>query len=245
MKKLPGAALLILAATAIQGQDAKLYVICSNGFRAVMEKVAHDKANFEFGASANLLSSIEGGTAFDVTVLSSPVIGELTKAGKIAAGTTMDLASSGIGVAVREGAPKPDVSNAAAIKKALLEAKSVGYVQVGAGTPAILDMLQRLGILKDLEPKTVFQAGAEASMKNVAAGKIDLALALVSEIVPAHGVQFAGAIPAEFQKKITMTAGISSATKNRAAAEQFIKSFTSASAVAAIRAAGMEPSVSH
>ncbi len=82
-------------------------------------------------------------------------------------------------------------------------------------------------------------------MKNLAAGNIDLALALVSEIVPAQGVQFAGPIPAEFQRKITMTAALASSAHNRKAAERFIKSLTGPKAAKPIRAAGMEPSAGH
>ena len=246
MTKLAGtAACALLLAQTIHAQDGKLQVICSNGFRAAMEKLAGDKVTVQFGASANLKSTIENGAPFDLAVLTPQVINDLIKDGKLAAGTAVDLATTGIGVAVRAGQPKPDVSNAEAIKKALLAAKSVGYVKVGAGTPAIMEMLNHLGIQKEIEPKTVFQSGAEESMKNLAAGNIDLALALVSEIVPAEGVQFAGPIPAEFQRKITMTAAIASSAHNRKAAERFIKSLTGPKAGKAIRAAGMEPSASN
>lgn len=239
------AAFALLLAQTIHAQDGKLQVICSNGFRAAMEKLAGDKVTVQFGASANLKRTIENGAPFDLAVLTPQVINDLIKEGKIAAGTAVDLASSGIGVAVRAGQPKPDVSNAEAIKKALLAAKSVGYVKVGAGTPAIMEMLKHLSIEKELEPKTVFQSGAEESMKNLAAGNIDLALALVSEIVRAEGVLFAGPIPAEFQRKITMTAALASSAHNRKAAERFIKSLTGPKAAKAIRAAGMEPSAGH
>jgi molybdate transport system substrate-binding protein len=186
--------------------------------------------------------TIENGEAFDLAILTPQIIGDLAKEGKIASGTSVDLASTGIGVAVRAGVPKPDVATAEAIKKALLGAKSIGYVQVGAGTPAILEMLDKLGISQDVAKKTVFQTGAEESMKNLADGKVDLAIALVSEVLPASGVQFAGPVPPEFQRKIVMTAGIAGATKNHEAADQFIHALTSAKAAKGIQAAGMEPS---
>jgi molybdate transport system substrate-binding protein len=244
----PALLALLLAQTA-PAQDSDLHIICSNGFRASLEKLlpqaeraSGHKAKVEFGASRNLKSTIEGGQPFDLTILTPQVIDDLTKEGKVAAGTKVDLASTGIGVAVRAGRPKPDVATAQAIKQTLLAAKSIGYVQVGAGTPAILEMLNRLGISEDLAKKTAFQTGAEESMKNLAAGQVDLALALVSEILPASGVQFAGPLPAEFQKRITMSAGISSAAKNREAAAKFIHSLTSPEAAPAIKASGMEPS---
>jgi molybdate transport system substrate-binding protein len=112
---------------------------------------------------------------------------------------------------------------------------------VGAGTPAILNMLDHLGIRQDLQAKTIFQPGAEQSMTNVASGQVELALALVSEILPAPGVQFAGPIPPEFQKRIIMTAGVSNSTKNRAAVKQIIQTLTSGDAAGPIKSAGMDP----
>lgn len=243
------AAFALLAIQSTPAQDTEIRIICSNGFRAALQKLLPQaehasgrKAKVQFGASRNLKGSIENGEPFDLAILTPQIIGDLTKEGKIASGTALDLASTGIGVAVRAGATKPDVATAQAIKQALLGAKSIGYVQVGAGTPAIVEMLDKLGISQDVAKKTIFQTGAEESMKNLADGKVDLALALVSEVLPASGVQFAGPVPSEFQRKIIMTAGIAGATKNREAANQFVKSLTSASAATAIQAAGMEPS---
>lgn len=244
-------ALALLAMPTLPAQSAELHVVCSNGFRAAMQKLlpqaeraAGEKVNIEFGASRNLKESIDQGKAFDLLVVTPQVIDELIKEGKVAAGTKMDLAASNVGVAVRAGRPKPDVSTAQAIKQTLLAAKSIGYVKVGAGTPAFLDMFEKLGITDALREKTVYQAGAGESMKNLAAGKIDIALALVSEVVHVPGVQLAGPVPAEFQRPVVMTAAIASATKSRAASERFIHALTGPSASAPIREAGMEPGAS-
>jgi molybdate transport system substrate-binding protein len=240
--------LALLAMQMIPAQNAELHLLCSNGFRGAMQKLlpqaehaAGVKVNIEYGASRNLKESIDQGQPLDLLIVTPQVIDELIKEGKVAAGTKMDLASSKIGVAVRAGRPKPDVSTAQAIKQTLLAAKSIGYVKVGAGTPAFLDMFEKLGITDALRDKTVFQAGAGDSMKNLAAGNVDIALALVSEIVHVPGVQLAGPVPAEFQRPVVLSAAIASGTKNRAACERFIRSLTSPSAAAPIRAAGMEP----
>ncbi|MGP0073455.1 MAG: molybdate ABC transporter substrate-binding protein [Bryobacteraceae bacterium] len=249
-----GAALLaVLAAQTTPAQDAELRIICSNGFRAAFEKLLPQaehasgrKAKVQFGASRNLKASIEGGEEFDLAILTpSQILQDLAKEGKIAAGTTVDLASTGIGVAARAGAVKPDVSSASAIKQTLLAAKSIGYVQVGAATPVVLEMLDHLGISQEIAKKTVYQPGAEQSMKSLADGSVDLALAPISEILPAPGVQLAGPLPAEFQKRVVLSAGIASATKNREAASKFIKALTTAQAAKEIKAAGMDPAVSH
>jgi molybdate transport system substrate-binding protein len=227
-------------------QDKEVRIMCSNGFRAAMEKLMPESElaargiKIQFGASANFKNSIEGGEPFDLVIVTPQIIADLTKEGKIAAGTSVDLASSGVGLAIRAGLPKPDVANAPTMKQTLLAAKSVGYVKVGAGTPAILDTLNGLGISNDVQSKTVFQPGAEESMANVASGKVDVAFALISEIVPAPGVQLAGPLPLEYQKRIIMTAGIASSSKNRDAVNGIIKSLTSAAAAPAIKAAGMD-----
>lgn len=244
-------ALVLLAMQSMPAQNAELNVICSNGFRAAMQKLlpraeraAGAKVNIQFGASRNLKESIDRGQAFDLLIVTPQVIDQLITEGEVAAGTKMDLAASRLSVAIRAGSPKPDVSTAQAIKQTLLAAKSIGYVKVGAGTPAFLDMFEKLGITDALRDKTVFQAGAGESMKNLAARKIDLALALNSEIVHVPGVRLAGLIPAEFQRPVVMTAAIASATKNRAAGERFIHALTGPSAAAPIHDAGMEPAAS-
>ena len=241
-------AFILAPAETASAQQPEILVLCSNGIRAAVEKLVPEyersmgrSIKVQFGASAGFKRSIEGGEPFDLAILTPPIIEDLIKHGKVAQGTGVDLASSGIGIAVRAGLPKPDVSTAEAIKETLLRAKSIGYVQVGAGTPAILDMLKRLGINEDVQRKAVFQPGAERSMASVAAGQVDVAFALISEIVPAPGVQLAGPFPPEFQKRIVMTAGISSTTKNRAAANQIIQSLASAAAATTIKATGLDP----
>jgi molybdate transport system substrate-binding protein len=230
-----------------RAQDTEVRILCSNGFRAAMEKLMPESEGaargikIQFGASANFKKSIEGGDPFDLLIVTPQIIADLTKEGKIAPGTAVDLASSGVGLAIRTGLPKPDVANAPTMKRTLLAAKSVGYVKVGAGTPAILETLNGLGISDDIQRKTVFQPGAEESMADVASGRVDVAFALISEIVSAPGVQLAGPLPLEYQKRIVMTAGIASSSKNREAVNRIITSLTSAASAPAIKAAGMDP----
>ncbi len=242
------ALLILLCAGIAPAQDNEIHVLCSNGFRAAMVRLMPSGARIgghpvkiEFGASANFKRAIEGGEQFDLIIVTPQVIGDLTKDGKIAAGTEVDLASSGVGIAVRAGRPIPDVSNPQAIKQLLLGAKSIGYVKVGAGTPAILALLNGLGISQQVQPKTAYQEGAETSMRNLADGHVDVSFGLVSEILPAPGVQFAGPLPPEYQKKVVMSAAIASAAKNREAAGEIIKKLSSGSAAKTIKAAGLDP----
>jgi molybdate transport system substrate-binding protein len=241
-------AVILVAAESAAAQDTEIRMLCSNGIRGAVEKLLPEyersmgrSIKVQYGTSAGLKRSIEGGEPFDLALLSQPVIAALVKEGKIATGTSVDLASSGIGVAVRAGAPKPDVTTTDAIKQTLLRSKSIGYVKEGAGTPAVISMLNGLGISEDVQRKTVLQAGAEQSMASVAAGQVDVTFGLISEILPAPGVQLAGPIPPEFQKQIIMSAGIASSTKNREAASAIIKSLASAASAATIKATGLDP----
>jgi molybdate transport system substrate-binding protein len=228
--------------------DTEIRILCSNGLRAAMEKLLPEyeravakRIKVEYGASANFKRSIEAGQPFDLAILTPQLIGDLIKDGKIAAGTAVDIATTGIGVAVRAGSPKPDVSTPQAMKQTLLKAKSIGYVKEGASTAAVVAMLNRLGIDDAVKNKTVFQPGAVPSMASVAGGQTDLAFALISEIVPAPGVQLAGSFPSEFQKPIGMSAGVASSTRNRAAVDKIVKSLTSAEAAITIKATGLDP----
>jgi molybdate transport system substrate-binding protein len=241
-----------LPAQTAAAPGAEIHLLCSNGFRAAMEKLmpqaeraSGHPVKVEFGPSANFKIAIERGEPFDLAILNPQIVEALTKEGKIAAGTAVDLASSGIGIAVPASQPKPDVSSAQAIKEALLKAKSVGYVPVGASTPAIIAMLNSLGIRAEVQRKAILQPGAEQSMKSVADGQVEVAFGLISEIVPAPGVQFAGPLPPEFQKRISLTAAIAGSTKNREAVGKFIKSLTSASAAKEMRATGLDPIAKH
>jgi|SRR6204780_3788184 molybdate transport system substrate-binding protein len=245
-------ALLLPTAQTVAAQDTKtdteIRILCSNGLRAAMvkllpqyERTTGRRIKVDYGPSAVFKRSIEAGQPFDLAVLTPQLIEDLTKQGKIAAGTVVDIATTGIGVAVRAGPSKADVSTPEAMKQTLLKAKSIGYVKEGASAAAIVNMLDRLGIRDQVQNKIVFPTGAEQSMANVASGQTEVAFALISEIVPAPGVQIAGPFPPEFQKPIGMSAGIASSTKNREAADKIIKSLTSAEAAAAIKATGLDP----
>jgi len=241
-------AFTLLAVQTLPAQDTEIHILCSNGFRAAFEKLlpqaehaAGHPVKVRFGTSASFKQAIEGGEQFDLAIVTPQIVDDLIKEGKIAAGTKVDLASSGVGIGVRAGQPKPDVSTAQAVKQTLLQAKSIGIVKVGAGTPAVLDMFKSLGISEDAQRKIVFQPGADQSMENLAGGQVAIAFGLISEIQPAPGVQLAGPLPAEFQRKIVLSAGIASSTKNREAVGGFIKRLTDAAAVPIIKSAGMDP----
>ena len=245
-------ALLLPPAQSMAAQDTEtgteIRIFCSNGLRAAMEKLLPEyersmgkRMKVQYGASATFKRSIEAGEPFDLAILTPQLIEDLIKKGKIAAGTEVNIASTGIGVAIRAGSPKLDVTTPEAMKQTLLKAKSIGYVKEGASAAAIVSMLNRLGVGNEVQHKIVFQPGAGPSMASVASGQTDLAFALISEIMSVPGVQLAGAFPPEFQKPITMSAGISSSTRNRDTVDKIVKSLTSAESSTTIKAAGLDP----
>jgi molybdate transport system substrate-binding protein len=237
-----------LPALLLAQQDNDIRILCSNGIKAAAEKLLPEyertmgrRIKVQYGTSATFKRTIEGGEPFDLAILTPQLIEDLIKDGKIAAGTKVDIATTGIGIAVRAGSPKPDVATLDAIKRLVLKARSIGYVKEGASAAAIVNLLDRLGINAELQNKVVFQPGAERSMASVASGQTDVGFALISEILSVPGVQLAGPFPPEFQRPIGMSAGIASSTKNREAAGKIIKSLTSSEASATIKATGLDP----
>jgi molybdate transport system substrate-binding protein len=241
-------ALVLPPAPTLGAEETEIRILCSNGMKAAVEKLLPEyersmgrRMKVQFGTSANLQRSIENGEPFDLAILTQQIVGDLIREGRIAPGSRVDIASSGIGIAFRAGSPKPDVTTPEAIKQTLLKAKSIAYVKEGATTPAIVDMFHTLGISQEVQNKVVFEPGAERNMASVAAGQAEVAFGLVSEIVPAPGVQLAGPVPPQFQKPITMSAGIARSTKNREAVNKLIQSLKSAEASSTIKATGLEP----
>jgi molybdate transport system substrate-binding protein len=231
-----------------QASDAEIRIICSNGIKGAMDKLipqyVHTSGQhiaIQYGASALLKGAIEGGAPFDLAILTPGVIDDLTKAGKIAAGTHTDIARADIGVGVRAGAPKTDISTPDAMKRRLLAAKSITFAKEGAATAAINNMFERLGIAADLKSKIVFQPVGGKAEESVASGENELVFGPVSEIIPVHGVEVLGVFPSEFQSPLIMTAGLGAKAENAEAAKALVKFLTSSAAAPTLKAAGMEP----
>ena len=163
--KLMLAATAVLAMTAVAaaptaGRAADIKLICSNGYHAVIdvigpqyEKATGNKLVISYGLAAALGKEIEGGEPFDITILAPPQIDALVKQGKIVADTRTVLAKSGMGVMVRTGAPKPDVSTVDAFKKTLLDAKSIAFPPGGQSGMYLVGLIDRLGLKDALKDK--------------------------------------------------------------------------------------------
>ncbi len=225
---------------------APIRVLSSNGVKAAIEdlkivasRVFGREVEIEFSTTRSLQQRIEAGEAFDVAILTKESIANLVREGRIAASTHTVVARSGIGVGVRKGSPKPDVRTPDALKRTLLGAKSVTYTVDGASRPAIDRMFVSLGIVKEMEQKTMLEPAGQAPLR-VAEGKADLVLTLASEILPVSGIELAGLLPAPFQDDVVFEAGLSMKAENPDAGKALIQLLAAPTAAAFFKAKGME-----
>jgi molybdate transport system substrate-binding protein len=204
------------------------------------ERVTGHKIVIQYGPGAALRRQIEAGEAFDLAIIASERVDDLIKQGKIAGDTRMDIVRVGIGVAVREGAPKPDISSVDAFKRMLLSVKSFTYAPEGATGEHLAKVLDRLGIAEQVKAKAKPNApGRESEV--LAAGEVELAIGATPLLLSAKGVQFVGLLPAELQNWFVNTAGVSATAKQPDAAKALIRHLTTPEAAAVIKAKGMEP----
>jgi molybdate transport system substrate-binding protein len=179
------------------------------------------------------------GESFDLLISGSATVDEWIKEGRIAAATRRPIARSGIGVEVKAGARKPDISTVDAFKRALLEAKSIAYLRVGSGI-YLADLFERLKIADAIAPK-VTRPESDIVSELVAKGEIELGMTVITQIMTTPGVDFVGPLPPDIQSYITFVAGISAQSNTSDAARELITFLTSPRAIAIIKSQGMEP----
>jgi molybdate transport system substrate-binding protein len=238
--------LLALANPGIAGA-AEIKVLSGTGSRAVVEELARQferasdhKVTIRFEGNAELKRQIDAGETFDVAILNPPVIDDLIRQGKIAAGTRADIGRAGVGVGVRAGAPKPDISSVDAFRRALLAAKSVAFAEEGASGIHFMSVLERLGIAEEIKSK-LRPMPALDSVEVVARGEAEMVVVVLPRILVVPGIELVGPIPAQLQTSIGTTAGVGSAAKEPDAAKALIRFFTGPAAAPVLKAKGMEP----
>ncbi len=243
------AALLALAA-APAADAVEIKVLTAGAYKQVVlalvpafEKLTGNTVVVDNGTTGQLKKRIEGGEAFDLLVITPAAIDELTKAGKLAAGSEVKLATVGIGLVVKEGAPKPDIGTVDKFKQALLAAKSVAYIDPASGGSSgiyIDKLLVKLGIADQVRPKAKLKKGGLVA-EFVADGTAQLGIHQISEIVPVKGVTLVGPLPKEIQNTTTYAVALSASAKNKEAAEAFITALSGPDAAAVLKSKGMEP----
>jgi molybdate transport system substrate-binding protein len=238
----------VLSTTASQAVELKL--LTAGAFKSTVvallpeyERTSGNKVSVETETVGALMKRIEAGESFDVVVMTPETVDQLTGKGKVISGSRTNLARVGVGVMVKTGANKPDISTVEAFKKALLDAKSVSFIDPASGGSSGIYMeklIERLGISDQVKPKEKLKQGGSVA-DYVESGQAELGIQQISEILPHAGVTLVGPLPKEIQNYTVYAAGIGAATQQGDAAKALIASLVSPSAQALFKSKGMEP----
>jgi molybdate transport system substrate-binding protein len=243
----------ILSFASVNGQNApSLKVMISPGLKAAYEKLVPE---FErktghtivtvYGASMGsapdaIPNRLQSGESADVVILASSALEELVKKDKVIPGTRVDLARAFIAVAVRAGAPKPDITTLESLKRTLLAAKSIAYSGSVSGVYVSTELFQRLGIADAIRSKCI-KVDTEMVGTVVARGDAEIGFQQLSELLPIAGIDILGPIPQEVQKITMFSGGVAVNSKEPEIAKQFLQFLASPEAAATIKKSGLEP----
>jgi molybdate transport system substrate-binding protein len=231
--------------TVEQAQEIK--VIASGGLKAACIELipAFEQANGHrvktvWAGSPDIMKRMQAGETVDLVIMPGAAMDELIKLGKVVAGSRVDLAKSGIGVAVRAGASRPQIGSAIALKQALLAANSIAYSTSASGA-YLAGLFQRLGIADELRPKIRQSPSGVPVGELIARGEAEIGFQQISELLPIAGIDYLGPLPADIQHFTVFSGGLHVGAKGQRAAEALMEFIKAPAAAAAIRKTGMEP----
>jgi molybdate transport system substrate-binding protein len=240
---------LILTAATTTANAAEIRVLTAGAMKEVVlqlvapfEKETGHKVTVANDTAGGLQRKIEGGEPFDLAIITPAVIDGLIGKGKVATGSRIDLAQVGVGIAVKEGAPRPDISTVDALKKTLVAARAVAYIDPASGGSSGIyfsGLLDRLGIADQVKPRAKLQAGGYVA-DLVAKGDADIAVHQISEILPVKGVVLVGPLPPEVQRYTVYALGLATAPQDAAATQALAKHLANPASAAVLVSKGME-----
>jgi len=204
------------------------------------EKASGHKVATTFTGTLGAMKRLADGETYDLLIMSSSSIDELIKSGKIVRGSRVDFAKSGVGVAVRKGAPKPDISSTEALKKTLLAAKSIGY-STGPSGNYIVSLFEKMGIGDQVKPKLKQTPTGVFVGSIIASGDVEIGFQQVSELMHFAGIDYLGPLPADVQYITIFSSGVDAGAKQEDAAKALVKFITAPAAAAVIKKHGLEP----
>jgi molybdate transport system substrate-binding protein len=243
----------LLALAAARGADIK--VVTSGAFTAAYlelapqyEQATHNKLVTEFGPSMGTTHNaipmrLERGEAIDVVIMAAPALADLIKQSKVRADSRIDLVQASIGMAVKAGAPKPDISTVDALKRTLLAAKSIAYSDSASGVYLSTELFPKLGIADPIKGKTR-KIEADPVGGVVAKGEAEIGFQQMSELLPVKGIDIVGPLPPGAQRVTVFAAGIPATSQHQEAAKALIQWLASPVAYPAIKRSGLEPAKS-
>ncbi|HWM46015.1 MAG TPA: substrate-binding domain-containing protein [Xanthobacteraceae bacterium] len=220
-------------------------ILCTNGLKSVFAALDDDLratsgADFaaDFGSTKKFTDRIAGGDVPDLAILTDEAVDALIAQGRLA-GRRIDVAKSFIGVAVRQGAPRPDIATPEAFVRTLKSAKSIARSRLGASGVHMASLIDRLGLAEELADKIhVYDGYAGQACAN---GEVEIAIQQISELMPVDGLDIVGPLPGDLQKVTMFSAGIGASTRHRAAVEALVASLRSEGHASVLRAKGLEP----
>ena len=243
---------IILAATATillpnLASAAEIKVLASGATKEAyvelvpdFEKSSGHRVVTTWTGSANIKKQIAAGDVYDLVIVGGPEIDSFIQEGKVVPGSRVDLMKSGVGVGVRAGAPKPDISSSEALKKTLLSAKTIGY-STGPSGDYVVSLLDRMGIADQVKPKLKQVPSGARIATFITSGEAEIGFQQISELIHAPGVDYVGPLPPDVQKITVFSSGIHSAAKQPEAAKELVKFLTAPPAASVIKKHGMEP----
>jgi len=243
--------LMSLLAVGVAAEAAELKVFSAIGMQSVMEDLGpkfermtgHNLA-ITFASAGAVVKRVQGGESADVVVITRQGIESFVKDGKAAAGDVTDVARSGMGVVVRKGAPKPDISTPEALKRTLLAAKTITYGNPAQGSASgshFAKVLDRLGIADEMKAKTVFPPKPGTDTLLVANGEADIGVNQFQELIRFSGIEIVGPLPGDLQSTLVFSAAIMAGAKDAEASKALVNFLRTPEAAATIKAKGMEP----
>jgi molybdate transport system substrate-binding protein len=248
LMRLAGA--IVVASTLMLTDHAladEIRVMSSSAFREAylelvpeFEKASGHKVVTNFVGGVDLMKRMKAGESVDLVILAGKSLDELIQLGKVVPGSRVDLAKMGVGVAVRAGSPKPDISSVDALKKALLAAKSIGY-STGASGVHLVSLFERMGIAAELKAKSKQAAPGVPVASLIARGEVELGFQQLSELLPVAGIDVIGMLPPEAQEFTVFSAGIHIGAKQPAAAKALVQFLSAPASISVKRKKGMEP----
>jgi molybdate transport system substrate-binding protein len=240
----------LLAVATVRG--AEITVVTSRAFEVAYlelvpkyERAIHNKLVTEFGSSMGTTHNaiplrLERGEVIDVVIMAASALDDLIRHGTVRADTRVDLAQSTIGMAVKAGAPQPDISTVEALKRTLLEAKSIAYSDSASGVYLSTQLFPNLGIAEQISGKTRKIEGDPVG-EVVAKGEVEIGFQQISELRPVKGIDIVGELPPGAQRVTAIVAAIPVTSKQPDAAKALIKWLASSAAYSAIKKSGLEP----
>ena len=238
-------ALFLVQAGAANAAEVKVF--STIGVRSVMQELGPEferttghKLTISFDVANALKRRIDAGESFDVAILTVPVMDDLIKQGKIVEETRVLVARGGMGLGVRAGAPKPDISSTEAFKRTLVNAKSITYPKEGLAGLHMNKVLDRLGIAEVMGPKTTL-TGSGSPAELVSRGDVEFAAHIIPELLAVQGVELLGPLPPEVQTYIVLPGGVSASAMQPQAARELLKFLTGPVAIPVIRSKGYAP----